>query len=590
MKLKKLYALCIAVVLLCCSFPPVVSFANDDYPPADFTTKRMNNVAAVQKLVDLATKYNTVYVNGTVGQKLTNDLINKTINYTEGNQYRAARNKLRVPYNYYAFDCSGMVKALFLWAWEGDYYVYNGNEEKNESGLWDLCEQYDHDTQFTRFASYDSILPGEFLYKSGHCGIYIGGGYAVECTADWNSGVQITRIVLENEPEPDKSEPARRWTKHGKLPFINYTYTDLYHKSSAGKLQLNKSTYNPGEPIQVTVKGLNSSVYSDAYVAIYSMAFPAPGYNALSNWCYVGSGTHDRPEKVPSATETVYLDAKTYKTSSPQVLPVGTYKIMLYSDDDNGQILDSLTFQVANPQISKVVYANNWVDVTVNGYVEEDAWVGLYPNGTTGSISSPSIAWHYASKEFTSRQNYGDLQYVAHIRFDISSANISNPTAYQVVLFIGDNYNQASVKRIAATYQHIDVMTKYTAVNYGNYKISTGNVLKYGIGDEIRIDFSGVTDKDAWIGLYPENVTNYNSCTTGMWVYTATGNQWGMNGAYWDKIPKNGTVYLHANYLDVDTGTIRDTPVGNYKLVLFGDGGYTSVKSVIPIEISYYAS
>ena len=75
-----------------------------------------------------------------------------------------------------------------------------------------------------------------------------------------------------------------------------------------------------------------------------------------------------------------------------------------------------------------------------------------------------------------------------------------------------------------------------------------------------------------------------------MWVYTATGNQWGMNGAYWDKIPKNGTVYLHANYLDVDTGTIRDTPVGNYKLVLFGDGGYTSVKSVIPIEISYYAS
>ena len=56
MKLKKLYALCIAVV----------SFANDDYPPADFTTKRMNNAAAVQKLVDLATKYNTVYVNGTV--------------------------------------------------------------------------------------------------------------------------------------------------------------------------------------------------------------------------------------------------------------------------------------------------------------------------------------------------------------------------------------------------------------------------------------------------------------------------------------------------------------------------------------------
>ena len=102
MKLKKLYAFGIAVILLCLIFAPVVSFADDAYPPADFVTKRMNNKVAVQKLIDLVTKYNTVYVNGTVGQKLSDDLIDRTINHTTGNTDRADRNKKRVPYNYYA--------------------------------------------------------------------------------------------------------------------------------------------------------------------------------------------------------------------------------------------------------------------------------------------------------------------------------------------------------------------------------------------------------------------------------------------------------------------------------------------------------
>lgn len=346
MKFKKLYVFVIAAILLCYSFVPFVSFAEDS-PPADFVTKRMNNKVAVQKLIDLATKYNTVYVNGTVGQKLTNDLINTTINNSDGNGIRAARNRNRVPYNYYAFDCSGMVKALFLWNWQGDSYEYNGNEEVNESGLWALCDKNANNTKFT---SYDSILPGEFLYKNGHCGIYIGGGYAVECARQWNSGAQITRVVLDGEPAPDESEPATKWTSHGKLPFLDYTYTDLYHKSSTGKLQLSKSTYNPGEPIQVTVKGLNSASYFGAYVSIYSTSFPTPDYNNLRNWCYVGSGTHDIPSAAPSAIETVYLDAKIYSGSKPQPLPAGTYTIQLYSSDSGGQVIDSLTFYVANPQ------------------------------------------------------------------------------------------------------------------------------------------------------------------------------------------------------------------------------------------------
>ena len=109
LNLKKICVLMTVLVLLCCSFPLVLTAESSEYPPSDFTTPRMNNAEAVEKLVELATKYNTVYVNGTVGQ-----------------------------------------------------YNYNENEVVNQSGLWELCPKASRSNIFT---SYDSIMPGEFLYR-----------------------------------------------------------------------------------------------------------------------------------------------------------------------------------------------------------------------------------------------------------------------------------------------------------------------------------------------------------------------------------------------------------------------------------------
>ena len=60
MNLKKICVLMTVLVLLCCSFPLVLMAESSEYPPSDFTTPRMNNAEAVEKLVELATKYNTV--------------------------------------------------------------------------------------------------------------------------------------------------------------------------------------------------------------------------------------------------------------------------------------------------------------------------------------------------------------------------------------------------------------------------------------------------------------------------------------------------------------------------------------------------
>ena len=70
-----------------------------------------------------------------------------------------------------------------------------------------------------------------------------------------------------------------------------------------------------------------------------------------------------------------------------------------------------------------------------------------------------------------------------------------------------------------------------------------------------------------------------------MWVYALTGTRWGLSVA--NTVSRNGTVYLHAQVLDVNTGTFRYTPIGEYKIVLFSDGGYTSVEEIINIKITY---
>ena len=95
MNLRKICIFAVIFVLLCRSFPLVLMAEDAENRPPDFTTPRMNNAEAVEKLVELATKYNTVYVNGTVGQPLSCDLIENTINSTsgDGNKDRAERNK-----------------------------------------------------------------------------------------------------------------------------------------------------------------------------------------------------------------------------------------------------------------------------------------------------------------------------------------------------------------------------------------------------------------------------------------------------------------------------------------------------------------
>ena len=60
---------------------------------------------------------------------------------------------------------------------------------------------------------------GEALWCSGHIGVYIGGGLAVECSPAFDNDVQITAV---KNMGTKSGYNARTWTKHGKLPYIEY--------------------------------------------------------------------------------------------------------------------------------------------------------------------------------------------------------------------------------------------------------------------------------------------------------------------------------------------------------------------------------
>jgi hypothetical protein len=64
---------------------------------------------------------------------------------------------------------------------------------------------------------FSHIEIGEALWLKGHIGIYIGNDLAVECTPSWKNCVQITAVNKSVE-----GYPVRKWTKHGKLPYITY--------------------------------------------------------------------------------------------------------------------------------------------------------------------------------------------------------------------------------------------------------------------------------------------------------------------------------------------------------------------------------
>lgn len=158
----------------------------------------------------------TLYCKGGIGQPLYKANQDRLINQYTYNKNRASQIRSKDK-NTFAVDCVGMVKTV-LWGWNGNTgatyggakYTSNGVPDVTEGGMLNLC--YDVSTDFSK------IKPGEFVWLQGHCGVYIGDNLVAESTPKWKNGAQLSGINGRSY-----EGRSRNWTKHGKLPWIEYS-------------------------------------------------------------------------------------------------------------------------------------------------------------------------------------------------------------------------------------------------------------------------------------------------------------------------------------------------------------------------------
>ena len=177
----------------------------------------MNNLDLAAMLRDIAENYKTLYVMGCFGAPM--NAANKK-RYTNNHEYnrRADRTRLinAASSDTFGFDCVCLIKGV-LWGWCGDtsknyggaYYCSNGVPDLGTERMISVCCEVSTD--------FSDIEVGELLWMKGHVGLYIGSGLAVECTPSWQNKVQITACNRSV-----KGYKRRNWTKHGKLPYVDY--------------------------------------------------------------------------------------------------------------------------------------------------------------------------------------------------------------------------------------------------------------------------------------------------------------------------------------------------------------------------------
>ena len=183
----------------------------------------MKSSELVAKVVDIAKHYKTLYVMGCFGAPMT--ATNKT-RYTKNHTYNMAAARtamiMAATPDTFGFDCVNLIKAV-LWGWTGDKTKAYGGAKYAVNEVPDIGA----DTMITKCkdasaSGWDNLDPGEVVWTTGHIGVYIGNGLAVECSPRWENKVQITAV---GNIGAKNGYNTRTWKKHGHLPYVIYDKT-----------------------------------------------------------------------------------------------------------------------------------------------------------------------------------------------------------------------------------------------------------------------------------------------------------------------------------------------------------------------------
>lgn len=222
----------------------------------------MKSEELIEKAVDIAQNYRTVYALGMWGQPISGSIISRKSSQLPNWYTASKKSELAelIGTGTYGFDCVCLIKSI-LWGWTGDPVKNNGGAVYASKGVPDFgADSLSHFEDLTD--DFGSVTPGEILWMKGHVGLYIGDGLCVECTPKWENKVQITAV---SNIGTKSGYNSRKWTKHGKLPWVDY---GTAHKEEFSTV-------------------LDSAVKNDIFnwqVAAVSDGFDFPKYGTDGKW------------------------------------------------------------------------------------------------------------------------------------------------------------------------------------------------------------------------------------------------------------------------------------------------------------------
>lgn len=207
----------------------------------------MTNIELANKLKDIAQNYKTLYVMGCFGAPMT--AANKR-RYTQNHSYNKQASRTAMinvaSADTFGFDCVCLIKGV-LWGWNGSKtatyggakYACNGVPDIGADSMINVCKNISTD--------FSKIEVGEAVWMSGHIGVYIGDGLAVECTPKWANKVQITACNCSKS-----GYNRRNWTKHGKLPYITYVQQTAPVTPAKPEMPSSDTTFKKGDLVKIT--------------------------------------------------------------------------------------------------------------------------------------------------------------------------------------------------------------------------------------------------------------------------------------------------------------------------------------------------
>lgn len=223
----------------------------------------------VEKLIDIAKNYKTLYVMGCFGAPMTTANKNRYCNNHEYNTQAARTKHIKAASaDTFGFDCVNLIKGV-LWGWNGDTKKTYGGAKYAVNGVPDIGA----DTMITKCSdistNFSKIEVGEAVWTTGHIGIYIGDGLAVECTPAWKNKVQITACNCKKD-----GYNTRNWKKHGKLPYIEY---DVVAKKEPAKKEPTK------KPATTQTKSVTATEPADKFDKSLSGTYTTTGNLHMRN-------------------------------------------------------------------------------------------------------------------------------------------------------------------------------------------------------------------------------------------------------------------------------------------------------------------